>query len=87
MDRETYEEKKERAGIIGLVTDLDRDGPKIYDLYKGCQDVEVAFDAMKNHLDADKTYLQDNDAVRGYYFVTFLALRIYFRILKRLHAN
>ena len=87
LDRETYEEKQERAGIVGLVSDLDRDGPEIFDLYKGRQDVEVAFDAMKNHLDADTTYLQDNDAVRGYYFVTFLALRVYFKILKRLRER
>jgi transposase len=39
LGRETYEEKKERAGIIGLVSDLDRDGPEIFDLYKGRQDV------------------------------------------------
>jgi transposase len=87
LDRETYEEKQERAGIVGLVSDLDRDGPEIFDLYKGRQDVEVAFDAMKNHLEADTTYLQDNDAVRGYYFVTFLALRVYFKILKRLRER
>lgn len=47
-----------------MVSDLDRDGQVIFDRYTGRQDVEVAFDAMKNHLDADTTYLLDNDAVR-----------------------
>ena len=46
--------------------------------------VELAFDAMKNQLDADKTHLQEHEAVRGYFFVTFLALRIYFGVLTRL---
>lgn len=84
LTREKYEKKKERAGIIAIISDLNRPGPEIYDLYKGRQDVELAFDAMKNHLDADKTYLQSDEAVRGYFFVTFLALRIYFGILKKL---
>ena len=87
IDREEYERKVERAGIFGLVSDLDRDGPEMYELYKGRQDVEVAFDAIQNTLEADKTHLQDNDAVRGFFFVTFLALRVYFQILKRLREK
>lgn len=87
LSEEAYREKKERAGIIGLVSDLERDGPEIFDLYKGRQDVEVAFDAMKNTLEADATYLQDNETVRGYFFVAFLALRVYFGVLKRLRER
>ena len=84
LSREEFEEKSEQAGIVAILSDLDRPGPEIYDLYKGRHDVELAFDAMKNQLDADKTHLQDDEAVRGYFFVTFLALRIYFGVLTRL---
>lgn len=87
IDMEEFEAKKEVAGIIGLISDMDRKGKEIYDLYKGRQDVELAFDAMKNTLDSDKTYLQSDEAVRGYFFVTFLALRVYFKILKRLRER
>ena len=79
-----YEKKQKVAGIIAILSDLDRSGTEIYDLYKGRHDVELAFDAMKNYLDADKTYMQSDDAVRGYFFVTFLALRVYFGVLTRL---
>ena len=41
----------------------------------------MAFDAMKNELENDKTYLSDDDAVRGYFFISFISLYIYFRIL------
>lgn len=81
---EEYEQLEEQAGIIPILSDLDRPGSEIYDLYKGRHDVELAFDAMKNHLDADKTHLQSDEAVRGYFFVTFLALRVYFGVLTRL---
>ena len=87
IDRNTYEEKKRLAGIIGIISDLDKNGIDIYDLYKGRVDVEKAFDAMKNVLEADKTNLQTPESVRGYFFVTFLALRVYFGILKRLREK
>ena len=87
IDHETYEEKEPQAGIVALLSNLDRDGAEIYDLYKGRHDVELAFDAMKNHLDADKAHLQDDDAVRGYFFVTLLSLRVYFGVLERLREE
>lgn len=87
LTQEEYEEQKKQAGIIPLLSDLDEPGPTIYDLYKGRHDVELAFDAMKNHLDADKTHLQSDEAVRGYFFMTFLALRIYFGVLNRLREE
>ena len=51
-------------------------------MYKGREDVEQAFDAMKNRLESDKTYLRSDEAVRGYFLATFLAMRIYFKILE-----
>ena len=78
------EKKRKLAGIICLVSDMDKEGIDVFDLYKGREDVELGFDAMKNELESDKTYLRSNDAVRGYFFVTFLALRIYFMILRRI---
>lgn len=87
LSKEEFEEKRRVAGVIGLLSDLDMKGKEVYDLYKGKEDVELAFDALKNSLDADKTYLQTDEGVRGYFFVTFLALRVYFGILKRLREK
>lgn len=79
-----FEKNKRVAGVIGLITNLNKDGIEVFELYKSRQDVESAFDAMKNCLDSDKTYMHTDEAVRGYFFITFLALRIYFHVLKRL---
>ncbi|AKA48058.1 hypothetical protein IX51_01920 [uncultured archaeon] len=43
--------------------------------------MEEAFDIMKNDLEEDKTYLQDDDAVRGYFPTILVALYIRYRIL------
>jgi transposase len=82
-----FQEKRKLAGIIGMLSDLDKEGDVIYDLYKGREDVELAFDALNNAVDSDKTYLRSEESVRGYYFVSFIALRVYFSILKRLREE
>lgn len=82
-----FDEKRKLAGIFGIISDLDEKSVKIYDLYKGREDVELAFDALNNHIDSDKTYLGTEEKVRGYYFVSFIALRVYFHILKRLREK
>lgn len=82
-----FDKKRKLAGIFGIISDLDEDPIEIYDLYKGREDVELAFDALNNHIDSDKTYLRSEEKVRGYYFVSFVALRVYFSILKRLREE
>jgi len=50
------------------------DGETIFSIYKGREDVVQSFDAMKNELEEDKTYLQDDESIWGYFFITFLSL-------------
>ncbi len=87
ISMEEYEKERNVAGIIGLISDLNRNGEAIFLDYKGREDVELAFDVMKNAIDSDKTYMQTPEGVRGYYFISFLAMRIYFKILKRLRER
>ena len=37
---------------------------------------------MKGDLESDKTYLRDNEKVKGFFLIVFLALRIRFKILR-----
>ncbi len=87
MKMREFEERRKVAGVIGMLSDMEMKGPQMYDLYKGREDVELAFDAMKNTIDADRTYLQSPEGVRGFFLVSFLAMRVYFKILKRLREK
>jgi len=87
MSIDEFEQKRKLTGVICLISDLNKDGIDIFDLYKGREDVELAFDAMKNELESDKTNLRSDETVRGYFIVAFLAMRIYFKILKRLREK
>ena len=82
-----FEQKCKLVGVFCLISDMTKDVFDMFDLYKGREDVELVFDAMKNELESDKTYLRSDETVRGYFLVTFLAMRIYFKILKRLREK
>ena len=44
--------------------------------------MEVAFDAMKNELENDKAYMHTTEGLRGYFFISFISLYMYFSILQ-----
>lgn len=80
--RKEYEDASKKFGKISILSNLDEDGKNIYLMYKNREDVEVSFDSLKNELENDKTYLGDDDAIRGYFFISFISLYLYCKILK-----
>ncbi len=81
---EEYKEESKKFGKIAILSNRDKDGETIYLMWKDRENIEVAFDALKNELENDKTYLDDDDAVRGYFFISFLSLYLYYKILNLL---
>ena len=75
-----------RFGKISILSNVRDDPEVIYNLYKQREEVEQAFDAMKNELENDKSYLGDDDSVRGYFFVSFLSLYLYYSIFVLIRA-
>jgi len=84
FNSQEYEKQCELTGIIPILSDLMMTPPEIFLHYKEREDVELAFEALKNAIDSDKAYLQSPESVRGYFFISLLALRIYFKVLKNL---
>lgn len=78
---------EERLGKISIISNLDTTPDQIYLIYKERENIEQVFDAMKNEMENDKTYLRDNDAIRGYLFVSFISLHIHYRIREMLRIN
>lgn len=72
-------------GTFSILTNLSEKTPlEIYELYKSRMEVETAFDAFKNTLQADRTYMQNDQSLEGWMFINYLALLAYWRILKLL---
>jgi transposase len=87
LSMDGYRLERGMAGVFGILSDLDIAPQVVYGQYKAREEIEQAFDFMKNDLEADKTCLGNDDAVRGYFVVVFLAMRLYFKILKRLRER
>jgi transposase len=80
-----FHKKAHTFGTFSILTNLKGKTPlQIYELYKSRMEVETAFDAFKNTLEADRTYMQNDQSMEGWMFINYLALLTYWRILKLL---
>ncbi|GHT91867.1 hypothetical protein FACS1894122_04910 [Alphaproteobacteria bacterium] len=50
-------------------------------------EIETMFDAYKNFLEADKTYMQNKFVLEGWLFVNFLAMIAYYRLYSKLREK
>jgi len=72
-----YHEKTHKFGTIALLTSLNQPARDIYQTYKSRMDIEVMFDSMKNVLEADHTYMQNEQTLQGWMFINHLVLQWY----------
>ena len=90
IDKKEVRERVKKAGKILILSNIDVDGNKIYELYKGRETVEKMFDIYKTVLEADKIYLHDDESFFGHVFISFLSLYIHCKleqILKKGELN
>jgi transposase len=62
------------GSIRDVSSDLDKSGERIYNLLKSRVEIEIMFDAFKNVLNADMTYMRDDYQMEGGTFINFIAL-------------
>ncbi|KAF5430170.1 Transposase, partial [Candidatus Methanophagaceae archaeon] len=84
---DNFFEIQHRMGTIAVITDLDKSGERIYNLLKSRVEIEIMFDAFKNVLNADRTYMRDDYQIEGWMFINFIALVFYYRLYKILADN
>lgn len=82
---DVFYEKQAHFGTLALIhNSKDIAAEEIYAQYKSRTKVESMFDAMKNVLEADKTYMQNDKAMEGWMFVNHIALQCYYLIYQQL---
>jgi transposase len=82
-----FHRKKSRFGTMTIATNLEGSPEKIYTAYKSRMSIEIMFDGLKNVLDADSSYMQNEEALQGWMFINHIALQIYHSIYTRLFEN
>lgn len=90
---DTYLKKQNTFGTISIFTNTsDRSPEAIYLKYKSRMEVEVVFDSYKNLLEADRIYMQSDDALNAWVFINHIAIMLYYSIFnlikeKKLSSN
>ena len=78
-----FHERIHMLGTFSIITNLKEKPPEdIYKMYKARMEVETAFDAFKNTLEADRSYMHSDESFEGWMFINYLALLAYWRILR-----
>lgn len=73
-----YHQKMNTFGTIALLTEKEfSDSVAVYQTYKSRMYIETMFDGMKNVLDADHTYMQNQQTLEGWMFINHLCLQWY----------
>lgn len=83
---EQYHLKQAEFGTIALLTNGKTSAEDTYENYKSRNEIEILFDAYKNILHADKTYMQNDIAIEAWMFINFIAIQWYyitFNLLKK----
>jgi transposase len=87
---EQYLQKQQQFGTISLLTNGKTAAQETYETYKTRNEIEILFDAYKNILHADKTYMQNDIAIEAWMFINFIAIQWYyitFNLLKKSKLN
>lgn len=73
-----YHKKRNTFGTLALLTSFKRKpAVDVYEMYKSRMSIEVLFDGMKNVLEADHTYMQNEQTLQGWMFVNHITLQWY----------
>lgn len=78
--RELFQQKMNEFGSFAVITNKDDDPENVFLNYKSRVGVEILFDAAKNILGNDYTYMQNDDALEGWMFLNHLALQVHHKI-------
>ena len=81
-----FHERQVAMGTITLTYKLKTplSPEKIFSYFKSRNEIEGTFDAYKNILDADRTYMQGQAQMETWSFINFLALIMYYRVYQQL---
>lgn len=84
---EKFHDKRHTFGTIAAIRNRDKSAQQTYTEYKTRGQVEIMIDTLKNIVDADRTYMQNQMALEGWMFVNLIALKWYYQILNLLKRH
>jgi hypothetical protein len=84
---EKFYEKRYAFGTIAIIENTGKSPREVYVNYKTRGEVEKMIDTLKNVVDADRTYMQNESALEGWMFINWIAMKWYYVILNMLKKH
>ena len=83
---DNFFEKMHQFGTLTITSYLPEEltPQQLYETYKQRNEIEMMFDAYKNVLKADVTYMQNRYVMEGWLMANFIAMTAYYRLYQRL---
>ena len=82
-----FMEKQYKFGVIVLKSNVSKEPKEIYFLYKERMEIEQSFDFLKNLLEQDKSYMQNEKSLETWAFINHIALMLNYKIYKLLREK
>jgi transposase len=84
---EAFHQKQHQFGTIALLNNIEKTPQQTYEDYKSRGHIETMIDTLKNIVEADHTYMQNEQSLEGWMFINYIALHWYYRIYQLLRKN
>lgn len=84
---ENFLAKQYSFGTIIVITNVDKTSKEVYEILKSRNDIEVAFDTLKNLLEADSSYMQNEQALEAWAFINHISMILLYKIYTLLKKN
>ena len=82
-----FHDKQHAFGTIAVIGNTNKTPQENYADYKTRGQVETMIDTLKNIVDADRTYMQNQTTLEGWMFINLIALKWYYQILNLLKKH
>jgi hypothetical protein len=76
-----FHNKQYQLGTLAIIENIGKPPHDVYANYKIRGEVETMVDALKNIVEADRTYMQNAQALEGWMFINLIALKWYYSLL------
>jgi transposase len=74
-------------GTIIILTNLDKSAKEVYEILKSRNNIEVAFDTLKNLLNCDSSYMHNEEALEAWAFINHISMMLLYKIYSILKKN
>lgn len=82
---QTFQKKELHFGTLALLSNLtQKSAEEVYQIYKSRNQIEMMFDGFKGVLEADRTYMQNEETLQGWMLANHIALIAHHHIYQAL---